>query len=41
MGNSTIQAVVAPDVVIFASVGSYAWQWAEEQGIPHGTPYVE
>lgn len=30
-----------PDVVIFASVGSYAWQWAEEQGIPHGTPYVE
>ena len=31
----------APDVVIFASVGSYAWQWAEEQGIPHGTPYTE
>lgn len=30
-----------PDVVIFASVGSYAWQWAEEQGIPHGTPYTE
>lgn len=30
-----------PDVVIFASVGSYAWQWAEEQNIPHGTPYVE
>lgn len=30
-----------PDVVIFASVGSYAWQWAEEQGIPHGTPYIE
>lgn len=30
-----------PDVVIFASVGSYAWQWAEKQGIPHGTPYIE
>lgn len=30
-----------PDVVIFASVGSYAWQWAEKQGIPHGTPYTE
>lgn len=30
-----------PDVVIFASVGSYAWQWAEEQNIPHGTPYTE
>lgn len=30
-----------PDVVIFASVGSYAWQWAEEQDIPHGTPYTE
>lgn len=30
-----------PDVVIFASVGSYAWQWAEKQGIPHGTPYAE
>lgn len=30
-----------PDVVIFASVGSYAWQWAEEQGIPHGMPYTE
>ena len=30
-----------PDVVIFASVDSYAWQWAEEQGIPHGTPYTE
>lgn len=30
-----------PDVVIFASVGSYAWQWAEEQGIPHSTPYTE
>ena len=30
-----------PDVVIFANVGSYAWQWAEEQGIPHGTPYTE
>lgn len=30
-----------PDVVIFASVSSYAWQWAEEQGIPHGTPYTE
>lgn len=30
-----------PDVVIFASAGSYAWQWAEEQGIPHGTPYTE
>lgn len=30
-----------PDVVIFANVGSYAWQWAEKQGIPHGTPYTE
>lgn len=30
-----------PDVVIFASAGSYAWQWAEKQGIPHGTPYTE
>lgn len=30
-----------PDVVIFANVGSYAWQWAEKQGIPHGTPYIE
>lgn len=30
-----------PDVVIFASVGSYAWQWAEKQDIPHGTPYTE
>lgn len=30
-----------PDVVIFASVGSYAWQWAEKQSIPHGTPYTE
>lgn len=30
-----------PDVVIFASAGSYAWQWAEKQGIPHGTPYIE
>lgn len=30
-----------PDVVIFASVGSYACQWAEKQGIPHGTPYTE
>lgn len=30
-----------PDVVIFASVGSYAWRWAEEQDIPHGTPYTE
>lgn len=30
-----------PDVVIFATVGSYAWQWAEKQGIPHGTPYTE
>lgn len=30
-----------PDVVIFASVGSYAWQWAEKQDIPHGTPYIE
>lgn len=30
-----------PDVVIFASVGSYAWQWAEKQSIPHGTPYIE
>lgn len=30
-----------PDVVIFASVGSYAWQWAEKQGITHGTPYTE
>lgn len=30
-----------PDVVIFASAGSYAWQWAEKQSIPHGTPYIE
>lgn len=30
-----------PDVVIFASAGSYAWQWAEKQGLPHGTPYIE
>lgn len=30
-----------PDVVIFASAGSYAWQWAEKQDIPHGTPYTE
>lgn len=30
-----------PDVVIFASAGSYAWQWAEKQGVPHGTPYTE
>lgn len=29
------------DVVIFASKGSYAWQWAETHGITHGTPYVE
>lgn len=29
------------DVVIFANEGSYAWQWAEEHGMTHGTPYVE